>query len=242
MSIVEYAVADDVATVTLNRPQRLNAETPELVEALVARLGEAREAGVAAIVLTGSGRAFCAGHDLREPTPPGHPRARLERIQDVTRAIRGFPGVVIAAVHGYALGAGAEFAFGCDLVVAATGTEFGFPEVSVGLSVTGGISALLPRAVGPVRAKGLVLLGERFSAEQALAWGLVNRVSAAGEHVAVATELARRCRDLPPVARSLAKAALDAGGDATVAAALSREVDDAFATLRSGEFQPREPS
>ena len=85
------------------------------------------------------GRAFCSGHDLKEELPPETvlaTRLRVEQIQEVTRAIRRFPGPVIAAVHGYALGAGCEFALGCDLVVASDDAQFGFPEVSVGLSVT----------------------------------------------------------------------------------------------------------
>ncbi|MFD9813356.1 enoyl-CoA hydratase/isomerase family protein [Streptomyces sp. NPDC059080] len=105
-------------------------------------------------------------------------RARLDRIQDVTRLIRDAPFPVVAAVHGYALGAGCEFALSCDLVVAAEGTRFGFPEVGVGLSVTGGVSRLLTGAVGPIKAKELILLGEHFDAQEARRLGLVTRVSA----------------------------------------------------------------
>ena len=99
------------------------------------------------------------------------------------------PVPVIAAVHGYALGAGCEFALGCDLVVADETAQFGFPEVGVGLSVTGGISSLLPRAIGPARAKELLVLGERFGAGRAAELGLVNRVVPTGQHVDTALEL-----------------------------------------------------
>jgi enoyl-CoA hydratase/carnithine racemase len=237
--IVEYALSERIASVALNRPERLNAETAALTEGLLDALGRARADGAPAVVLSGNGRAFCAGHDLVEPEPVGEDearsRARLSRLQDVTRAVRGYPGVVIAAVHGYALGAGCEFALTCDLVVAAADAQFGFPEVGVGLSVTGGISAYLPRAVGLARAKELVILGERFGAEQAMQWGLVNRVAPAGEHLAVAQQLARACRDRPPLALQLAKTALDEGSDGDLQAALAREVDHAMRTLGSGE-------
>ena len=106
---------------------------------------------------------------------------RLEHLQEVTRRIRALPIPVIAAVHGHAVGAGAEFALGCDLVVAAEGTRFRFPEVGIGLSVTGGLTKLLPLFVGPVKAKELLLLGERFDAREALELGLIGRVVNADE-------------------------------------------------------------
>ena len=132
--------------------------TAALVDELVAALDPRREEA-SVIVLAGRGRAFCAGHDLKEPEPvetPVQTRVRLEGIQEVTRLMPPFPGPVVAAVHGYALGAGCEFALACDVVVAAEDAQFGFPEVSVGLSVTGGISRLLPVLVGWARAKELL--------------------------------------------------------------------------------------
>src|SRR5581483_10366051 len=240
MAVVEYAASDGIARIELNRPERLNAVVPALTEGLLESLAAARADDAAAVVLSGRGRAFCAGHDLKEPEPVEDDtaaRARLQRLQDVTRAIRGLPAIVIAAVHGYALGAGCEFALGCDLVVAAETAHFGFPEVGVGLSVTGGISAVLPRVVGPMRAKELLVLGEHFSAVQAMELGLVNRVVPAGRHEAVAAELAAACRDRPPTARALAKSVLDAGMESSVETALEREVEHALLTRTSGESQ-----
>jgi enoyl-CoA hydratase/carnithine racemase len=158
-------------------------------------------------------------------------RIRVDGIQEVTRAIRRFPGPVVAAVHGYALGAGCEFALGCDLVVAAQDAEFGFPEVSVGLSVTGGISRLLPLLVGPVRAKELLLLGDRFSAPRALDLGLVNRVAPAGQHEEVAAGIAARLRDQPALALALAKQALDRGAECALEEAMAAETDFAALTV-----------
>jgi 2-(1,2-epoxy-1,2-dihydrophenyl)acetyl-CoA isomerase len=231
---VDYELTEAVARIYLNRPHRLNAVVPELTAGLAAALDRAGRDGARVAVLAGRGRAFCSGHDLKEPIPPETvlvTRLRVEQIQEVTRAIRRFPGPVIAAVHGYALGAGAEFALGCDLVVAAEDAQFGFPEVSVGLSVTGGISRLLPLLVGPVRAKELLLLGDRFGAARALELGLVNRVVPAGQHEQAAGQLAARLRDQPALALALAKQALDRGADCALEEAMAAEVDFAALTV-----------
>lgn len=235
---VEYACHDGVARIHLNRPNRLNAVVPELTEGLVTALERAAADHAAAIVLAGRGRAFCAGHDLKEPVPAEtieQTRRRLERIQDVTRAIRDFPGVVIAAVHGYALGAGCEFALGCDVVVAGEDASFGFPEVGVGLSVTGGISRLLPHLVGLARAKELLLCGERVPAARAAEIGLIARAVPGGEHETAALELAEQVTALPPLATHLAKQAIDRGLDDDLSGALATEVDHAILTSLSGE-------
>lgn len=237
---VSYSTVGPVAVVHLDRPQRLNAVVPALVEGLLEAFERAGSQGVGAVVLAGRGRAFCAGHDLKEPAPAedeAAARRRLQRIQDVTRAIRSLPCPVVAAVHGYALGAGAEFALGCDLVVAAQDARFGFPEVGVGLSVTGGISALLPRIVGPVRAKELLFLGEHLSAEEAHRLGLVNRVVPSGSHEQAALDLAGRLAEQPPAALALAKSLLDHGIDSTESDAFEREVDAAVQTMATGEAQ-----
>jgi enoyl-CoA hydratase/carnithine racemase len=237
---VSYRAADGVARIHLDRPHRLNAVVPGLVDGLLAALDRARDEQVRVVILAGRGRAFCAGHDLKEPAraeDEAAARARLQRIQDVTRAFRSFPGPVVAAVHGYALGAGAEFALGCDLVVAAQDARFGFPEVGVGLSVTGGISALLPRVVGPVRAKELLMLGEHITADHARDLGLVNRVVPVGAHEEAALELADRLAGQPVAALALAKSLLDAGVDSTEPEALDREVEAALATMTTGEAE-----
>jgi enoyl-CoA hydratase/carnithine racemase len=240
--VVSYTYSDGIAQIHLDRPDRLNAVVPALVTELLVALDAVRDAR--AIVLAGRGRAFCAGHDLKEPVGPetmSQTRERLEQIQDVTRQIRRLPGVVIAAVHGYALGAGCEFALGCDLIVADSAAQFGFPEVGVGLSVTGGISALLPRLVGLPRAKELLLLGSRIPASQAASWGLINRVVAAGEHETAALELAKEIVGTPPVAASLAKQVLDLGAESSLDQALATEVQHALLTSVSGENDgPRE--
>ncbi|WP_027944362.1 enoyl-CoA hydratase/isomerase family protein [Amycolatopsis taiwanensis] len=229
MTSVEIGWHDDVARVWLNRPERLNAVAPVLVDDLLAALGQVAGSGARAVVLGGRGRAFCAGHDLKEPTPPGDARARLERLQDVTRRLRALPQPVIAAVHGYAIGAGAEFALGCDLVLAAEDAVFAFPEAGLGLSVTGAASRLLPLLVGPAKAKELVLLGERIDAATAERIGLVNAVvTDVGE---TAMDWAGRIAKQPGA--TLAKRALDASID--LEPALELEVSHALITEYSSD-------
>src|SRR5258708_5978700 len=128
--VVTYESIDGIAVITLNRPHRLNAVVPELVERLCAALGQARQDDVAACVLTGAGRSFCAGHDLRqeyEPISEAEDRRRLHRIQDVTRLVRPAPFPAITAVHRHAPGAGREVALCCDLIGASEDATFRLP-------------------------------------------------------------------------------------------------------------------
>ncbi|HZC72984.1 MAG TPA: enoyl-CoA hydratase/isomerase family protein [Jatrophihabitans sp.] len=228
---VVLTIDADVAVISLNRPHRLNAVNDQLVEGLLDALSEIEAGECGAALLTGRGRAFCAGHDLKEPRggDDGLLR-RLERLQEVTRRIRGLSIPVIAAVHGHAVGAGAEFALGCDLVVAAEGTRFRFPEVGLGLSVTGGLTKLLPLFVGPIKAKELLLLGEAIDAREAMRLGLVNRVVPPSELTGATMEWARRLASQPRVPTALAKAALDNGIDAAFGAGLELEISHAIIT------------
>jgi enoyl-CoA hydratase/carnithine racemase len=143
---------------------------------------------------------------------------------------------VIAAVHGYAIGAGAEFALGCDLILAAEDAVFAFPEVSLGLSVTGAASRLLPLLVGPLKASELVLLGERVDGRAAHRLGLVNAVVPADDLMDHAVIWANRIAGHPASATTMAKRALDAGIDGTLAGALELEVSHALVTEHSAEF------
>jgi enoyl-CoA hydratase/carnithine racemase len=201
-TVLTEDAGDGVRVVTLNRPHRLNAIVPELLEELVAALGAAdRDPGVGAIVLTGAGRAFCAGDDLKEfaaqSKDPASTRAYIERIQDVTRAMVLGDTPVIGAIRGWAVGGGLEWVINCDFAIAAEGTRFFFPEVALGVFVTGGVTALLPRLVGLQRARELILLGERFDATQAHEWGLVWRVVPGDDLMPEALALARRIAALP---------------------------------------------
>lgn len=219
---------DGVVTIELNRSERLNAVNTGMVEALLQALREAQRRGARAVVLTGAGSSFCSGHDLREPVAddgPDDTRRRLETLQDVTRALKSLPCPVVAAVEGYAVGAGAEFAFACDLVVAGREAVFAFPEVSVGLAVTNGITQLLAAVLGPQRAKYLLLTGERFGPQQAHEWGLISLVTDRGTARAQADALARRLAAQPPTAVTIAKRGVDRGFGAGLEESLALEVE-----------------
>jgi enoyl-CoA hydratase/carnithine racemase len=193
---------DGVRVITLNRPHRLNAIVPELLEDLITALQDAdRDPAIGAIVLTGAGRAFCAGDDLKEfGSQTGSEvatRAYIERIQDVTRAMVLGDTPVIGAIRGWAVGGGLEWVINCDFAIAAEGTRFFFPEIGLGVFVTGGVTELLPRIVGLQRARSLIMLGERFDAAQALAWGLLSNMVPDGAVMPEAVALAHRVAALP---------------------------------------------
>jgi len=200
---------------------------PELLEALIAALGAAdRDPAVGAIVLTGAGRAFCAGDDLKEFASQAQDAAStpayIERIQDVTRAMVLGDTPVIGAIRGWAVGGGLEWVINCDFAVAAEGARFFFPEVALGVFVTGGVTALLPRLVGLQRARELIMLGERFDAVQAREWGLVWKVVTGDALMREAVALGRRMAALPrgPVRdlRRILAGASAAGLEAALAA------------------------
>lgn len=235
---VNYSIEDNVAFIELNRPEQLNAVNGELVSDLVEALRRAQKDSPMALVLSGSGRAFCAGHDLKAGPMSQDPvaaRQGIETIQEVTRILRSSDIVSIAAVHGYALGAGIEFALSCDLVVAEAATVFGFPEVAVGLSVTGGVSHLLPQTIGLARAKEMMLLGDRFTADHALSLGLINHVVPELGHLKVAQSLARRLAGLPRQSLGVAKQNLEHGASGSLDSSLTLEVENAILTGGSAE-------
>jgi 2-(1,2-epoxy-1,2-dihydrophenyl)acetyl-CoA isomerase len=162
--------AGGVLTLRLDRPGHLNAVDEPTAAALLAALGAAETAAdVRAVVLRGNGRAFCAGRDVGAPPTP----EILQLVQDVSRAIVALSKPVVAAVHGWVVGAGVEWMLDADIAVAARGTRLRLPEIGLGVFVTGGITRTLPAYAGLARAKGLLLLGEEFSAVDAERWGLV---------------------------------------------------------------------
>ncbi|HUN47403.1 MAG TPA: enoyl-CoA hydratase/isomerase family protein [Stellaceae bacterium] len=248
-TVLTEDAGDGVRVVTLNRPDRLNAIVPALLEDLIAALHAAdRDPAIRAVVLTGAGRAFCSGDDLREfgeqSSDEKTTRAYIERIQDVTRAIVLGDTPVVGAIRGWAVGGGLEWTINCDFAIAAEGTRFFFPEISWGVFVTGGVSALLPRLVGLAKARELIMLGERFDAAQARDWGLIWKVVPDGDLLPTALALARRIAALPPgpvrdLRRILARrdgggldAAMAAETDATVRGFLDPETATRIARFR----------
>ena len=173
-----------VAVLTLDRPDAMNAVNPQLGDDLRRALEDAAgDDDVRAVLLTGNGRAFSAGADLKagfDPTPEGHPdvgKALRERYHPIITAIRTMPKPVVAAVNGPAAGIGLSFALACDLVVAAESAYFLLAFVNIGLVPDGGSSFLIPERVGFARAAEMAMLGEKIPADKALEWGLINRVT-----------------------------------------------------------------
>ena len=196
--------AGAVAKIELNRPDRMNAWNAQFAADLQAAISAAGEdPGVRAVVLTGAGRAFTTGADLKdalEEAPPGARdlgRTLVERYHPLITGIRELPKPVVAAVNGPAAGIGVSLALACDLVAAAESAYFLLAFVNVGLVPDGGSSFLVPARVGFTRAAELALLGERLPARQALEWGLINRVWPDGELAARVGELAGRLADGP---------------------------------------------
>ena len=188
-----------VATILLDRPKAMNAVDPALGDELRDALAEvAADDGVRAVVLTGNGRAFCSGADLRagfDPTPEGHPnveKALHERFHPIIQSLRTMPKPVVAAVNGAAAGIGCSFALACDLIVAAESAYFLLAFVNIGLVADGGSSLLIPERVGFARAAEMAMLGERVGAGKALEWGLINRVIADEDLMSEADALADR--------------------------------------------------
>lgn len=195
-------LGEGVQKITLDRPHRLNAIVPALLDDLIAAFDAANnDERVGAILLTGEGRAFCAGDDLKEFSSQASDEkgttAYIERIQDVTRAMVLGRRPVIGAIRGWAVGGGLEWVINCDFAIAAKGTRFFFPEIALGVFVTGGVTELLPRLVGLQRAREMILLGEKFDADQAKDWGLLRDVVADDALISAATDLARRLAALP---------------------------------------------
>jgi enoyl-CoA hydratase len=174
---IEREADGELAILTLNRPEAMNALSRELRAALGAAFADlAGQARV--VILTGAGRAFCAGLDLKELGDPGGAGASLDGGGDVVRAIEGFPGPVIGAINGFAITGGFELALACDVLLASTAARFADTHARVGIMPGWGLSQKLSRAVGVYRAKEISLTGNFVSAEQAFEIGLVNRVVA----------------------------------------------------------------
>ncbi len=233
-SVVLSELEDGVLTITLNRPERLNAINPALLAGLNAALTAANgDAGVRAIVLCGAGRAFCAGDDLKEfdqqGRSPAEVRAYVEAIQEVTRAISLGGKMVVGAIHGWAVGGGLEWVINCDLAIMAEGTRCFFPEIGLGVFVTGGVTTLLPKLVGLRRARELILFGERFDARAALEMGIAWKVVPPEELMAAAQETARRIAALPQAQVSDLKRVLNRACHLDLEAALALETE---ATVR----------
>jgi enoyl-CoA hydratase/carnithine racemase len=229
MPTVELAVHGNVAQIELSRPDALNAISSELARDLVAVTASvAADTGVRAVVLTAVGdRAFCVGADLKERNTMTDAEFREQRLLFRTAfgGVLSLPQPTVAAVHGFALGGGAELALSCDLVVADDTAVMGLPEVTIGLVPGGGGTQLALRRLGPGRAADVVLTGRRIPAAEAYGLRLVDRLVPAGSARVAAMELAATIAANSPVATRAAKRALRSGWGLDYAAAM--DVEDA---------------
>src|SRR6058998_307444 len=250
-------VADRVATLTINRPDKLNA----LNDATIAELGNAIDQirvddAIGGVILTGAGRAFVAGADISELSgqTPVLGKARARAGQDVFRRFETCPKPVIAAVNGFALGGGCELAMACHIRIASDAAKFGQPEVKLGIAPGYGGTQRLPRLVGKGRAIQLILTGEMIDAAEAYRIGLVNKIVPAADLLAECEKLMRGILAMGPLAVRLAMEAVDQGLEMTLdegllleanhfgllaATADMKEGTAAFLEKRAAKFQGR---
>ena len=255
---VLYQSNDGIAEIRLNRPQRLNAVTQQLYEELNSALGRAEADGeVRVVLLTGEGRAFCVGADLKEHKAGRTAYDRRQYLhgeQIVCKRLMQLSKPVVAAVNGFALGAGAEMAIASDFVLMAASAQIGLPEISIGTFLGGGVTYLLPRLVGLAKARELVFLGERINGEEAVRIGLASRVLPDDGFLDAAREFAGKIAGKAPLSMQLAKKQLNTAAENTLDAALTAELEgmmfvgttqdwqegiDAFAEKRSPIFKGR---
>src|SRR6202163_56113 len=226
-----FSVDGGIARLTLNRPDKLNSFNTQMHSEVRHALDRLPTVAARVLVLTGAGRGFCAGQDLGDrAVAPGSQGVDLgdsidKYYKPLVLALHTLPMPVIAAVNGVAAGAGANIALACDLVIAARSASFVQAFSKLGLVPDSGGTWFLPRLVGPARALGLALLGEKLSAEQAAAWGLIWRCVEDAEFSAVVDGLARQLAAAPTRALARTKQAIYEGLTRTLPQQLNVERD-----------------
>ncbi len=232
MQFIIYNKKDGIGLIIFNRPEVLNAANNQLTREFLQVLKSAEtDPDVKVVVLRGEGRAFCSGHDLREDTTGAtleESFTLIEELQETTRVILNMGKPVIAAIHGYAVGAGCEWAMNCDIRIAAEGAKLGFPEASIGTTITNAGTKLLTLLVGLGRAKELVFTSRLIEAGEAKEWGLVNKVVPLDALGKEAMDLAEKIVKNPTISNRLAKFALNEAVNETFDQTLNREARDAI--------------
>jgi 2-(1,2-epoxy-1,2-dihydrophenyl)acetyl-CoA isomerase len=239
MAEVETTRDGGVLTITLNRPDVLNAFNREMHEALGAALKEARDPEIRAVVLTGAGRGFCVGQDLTEfREAPGDIADRLRAsYHPNVLAIRALEKPVIAAVNGAAAGAGLSFACACDIRIAADSATFVPAFINIGLVPDSGGTYFIARLLGPARAFEWMTSGRRLSAEEAQTWGLVSEIVLADDLSARAAELAAQLAAMPTRGIGMTKRLFDRAGESTLEEQLEWEAQLQSAATRTDDFR-----
>jgi len=227
---VLYKKQDGIIVISLNRPNKLNAINGQLSRDFLTALMEAEaDTEAKVVIIRGEGRAFCAGFDLSQSDSPERP-APLEYQRDtgqnITRVMMRMPKIVIAAVHGYAVGAGLEWTMGADLRVVAEGTQFGATETNVGQTVTNAGTKLLTHYIGLAKAKELYFTNEFMDAEEADRLGYVNKLVPLDELESATMEIAKRINENSGLSLMLTKQAVNRALSMTIEETLQMETRD----------------
>jgi len=236
-SAIELSVVDRVATLTVNRPDKLNALNAATIGELGDAIDEIRQRDdIGGAILTGAGRAFVAGADISElaAQTPMQAKQRALRGQQIFRRFETSPKPVIAAVNGFALGGGCELAMSCHLRIASEAAKFGQPEVKLGICPGYGGTQRLPRLVGMGRALQLLMTGEMIDAAEAFRIGLVNRVVPAAELLTAADALLRQMLGNGPLALASCIEAVVRGTETSLEDGLNLEANH-FALLSGSQ-------
>lgn len=237
-----FEVRDGIARLTLNRPERLNSFNSEMHAEVRAALASLPSSQARVLVISGAGRGFCAGQDLNDRAvapaagPPDLAASIEQNYKPLVLSLRALPLPVIAAVNGVAAGAGANLALACDLVIAARSAVFVQAFAKLGLVPDSGGTWFLPRLVGTARALGLAFLGDKLSAEQAAAWGLIWRCVEDAEFAGVVEDLARHLAAAPTRGLARTKQAIYEGLGRDLAAQLDVERDYQGELGRSSDY------
>lgn len=233
-----------IAWIKLNRPERLNAMNRQLVDELAAALAKAEaDEATRVVILHGEGRAFCSGDDLKDLDAQTLSEAEtqdwVEAIQNITLLIMRSSKIVIGAVHGWCVGGALEWAVNCDFRLFADNTRWFFPEVTYGFFVTGGVTALLTKQVGPQVAKELMILGEKHDARKALEVGIAWKLVAEADLLDEARALALKIVERPASAVSAMKHAVNEGFHSSLAQAMALETKATVSGFLSPQAQAR---
>ncbi len=237
---VLYEVREQVAWTSLNRPRALNAVNEAMVLALLAAVAEAAaDDRVRVLVLTGAGRAFSAGGDIFEMAAisAADVRSFQGKIQKLSREMRDLDKPILAAVNGYALGAGIELALMCDMRIASQQAVCGVPAAQLGISPGGGMTAILPRVVGRGRMLDLALRTWPIDAKEALRIGLITQIEAAEELIGKVQALGTRLASFPAQGLAFLKRAYYQGGESSFETTLKIEEEYDIGSFRSAETQ-----
>lgn len=215
---------DNIATITFNRPDARNAVNDQVRAEFAAAVTEVAEDNeIKVMILTGKGKAFASGVDIKEfnKTTPYH----AHNLYRLGERVEKLPKPVIAAVNGYCLGGGNEIAMGCDIIIASERAKFGQPEINIGIIPGGGATQRLPRLIGVCRAKELIFTGDIITAEEAFKLGIINRVVPEDQLMVTAKEIAKKIAAKSSAALKLAKEAINHGMQTNLETGLKYEYE-----------------